>query len=131
MLATPNYKLVKIDKNGGEESLKVWCPDYPQSISGDTEEYVVLSNLPVNAYPFSTANPETVLGKPNKVDQHYYMVNGAVLNQNDDPPTQYQVHIEIWQDGKQIDLVLDPEDGPGQISDTGMPFLHKFQLVSA
>lgn len=91
----------------------------------------MLSNLPVNDYPFSTAKPESVLGKPAAIDQHYYVVNGAVLNQNDDPPTQYQVQIEIWQDGKRLELVLKPESGPGLISDSDQYFLHKFQLQAA
>lgn len=131
MPETPVYIPVKISKTGGAVTLKVWCPNYPQSISGDTEEYVVLSDLPVNAYPFSTAQPVSTLGNPAKIDQHYYAVDGSVLNQDDDPPTLYEVQIEIWQDGKQLDLALKPDSGPGQISDTDMPFLYKFQLLAS
>ncbi len=131
MSTAPIYKSVKIDKNGGSVSLKVSNPNSPQSISGETDEYAVLSNPPLNTYSFNTAQPQNILGKPDTVDQHYFAVDGAVLNNNDNPPTQYRVQIEIWQDGKQLDIVYKPESGPGQISNTDQYFLHKFQLLAS
>ena len=131
MSTAPSYKPVTIDKDGGQVTLKVSNPNSPQMISGITEEYIVLANLPINTYSFSTSQPESILGNPAAVSQHYYAISGSVLNSNDDPPTQYQVEIVIMQDGKQLDLVHKPENGPGQISDTDMPFLHRFQLVTA
>jgi len=130
-MADPNYQPVTINKSGGNVILTVSCPDYPQSISGTTEEYTVLANLPVNTYSFSTAQPQTTLGMPAAINQHYYAVDGAVLNQNDDPPTQYQVQILITQDGKQLALFKQPANGPGEISNADQYFLCKFQLVAA
>jgi hypothetical protein len=127
----PTYNPVTVDKNGGDISIKVSCPNYPQSISGQTWEYTGPGTSPVNNFPFSTAHPDNILGKPAATDKHLYLVDGAVLNQNDNPPTQYQVQIEITQDGKQLALVLQPPNAPGQISNADITISCKFQLIAA
>ncbi|MFI5264759.1 MAG: hypothetical protein ACHQM6_09615 [Candidatus Kapaibacterium sp.] len=125
------YTSVTTDKNGGNILIKVSCPNYPQSISGMTWEYSSPGTAPINSFSFTTANPESILGMPASTDQHLYFVDGEVLNQNDDPATQYQVQIEITQDGKQLLLVLQPPGGPGLISNKDIPISYRFQLKAA
>ncbi|MEP7233856.1 MAG: hypothetical protein ABI778_01050 [Ignavibacteriota bacterium] len=130
-MPSTEYIPVHFDLNGGEIVIRVTNPGSPQSIAGTVDEFRQITELPFHTCNFDTAAPQCDLGKPEAINKHFFAVDGAVISQHDDPPTQYRVEIKIVQDETELARFNKPKDGPGQISDTDQYFLQKFQLVAA
>jgi hypothetical protein len=120
---------VGIRKDGGPVTVKLEAREFPQSVVGILWRYAA-DKTPEGKAGEMTSQIQTVpLGSPASNSGKLYLLEGAVLNQNDNPPTPYQVVVAI----RQNDVVVHeevPEDGSGQIGKADVPFVYRFTLVA-
>ncbi|MBD2704045.1 hypothetical protein IC229_25595 [Spirosoma sp. BT702] len=125
-----NITIIPINANGEPISVTLAIPNFPQSIGGVVWRFNADKTFDVKAGLFTTTAGEVPLGAPSVVDDKIFLVEGAVIHHNDNPPTPYQVVVTITQNGKIIHTEVPSENGSGKIGTDNVPFLYRFQLVS-
>jgi hypothetical protein len=121
---------ITISAMGGNVTATVSCPKFPQSIAGVIWRYNADQSFDQKAGTFKTDAPDIDLGTPATINGKFFLVEGTVLNQNDNPPTPYEVSVTITQDGQQLSSVVPSDGGAGNIGTQDIPFLYKFNLVA-
>ena len=121
---------INISAAGGNVTATVSCPKYPQSVVGVIWRYNADQSFDKQVGSFKTNEPDVDLGPPAEINGKFFLVEGSVLNQNDNPPTPYEVNVTISQDGNQLSGEVPADGGSGNISDKDIPFDYRFNLQS-
>jgi hypothetical protein len=122
--------IIPINANSDPLSVTVAVPNFPQSVGGVVWRFKEDKTFDVKAGIFTTTAGEVPLGAPSVVSNKIFLVEGAVLHHNDNPPTPYQVVVTITQNGSVIHTEVPPLNGSGKIGNANVPFLYRFQLKS-
>lgn len=109
-------------------SVTVTAPKFPQNIGGVIWRYNSDKTFDVKAGLFTTIASEIPLGAPGLIDEKFYLIEGGVLHNNDEPPSPYQVVVTITQNGNIIHQQVPPDNGFGKIGKNDIPFLYRFQI---
>lgn len=121
-----NIATVKTTGSGGPITAKVAVPQFPQSSAGVIWRYNTDQTFDTRVGIFTTEIQEVPLGAPESISGKHFLVEGAVLHHNDNPPSPYQVVVAILQGGKEVHKEVPPEGGTGQIGDKNVPFIYRF-----
>jgi hypothetical protein len=119
---------VKIDENNVEVNLSIIAVDYPQSIAGIVWRYKSDESPDGKAGEFTTKIPEILLGLPNSIMNKFFLIEGAVLNHKDNPPTPYKVVVKVSQGETVLSKIVPEEGGAGQIGEEDISFVHTFVI---
>ena len=125
-----NITVIPISATGDPISVTLAVPKFPQSIGGVVWRFNADKTFDVKAGLFMTTAGLVPLGAPSVVNDKIFLVEGAVLNHNDNPPTPYQVVVTITQNGSVIHSEVPSLNGSGQIGTADIPFLYRFQFKS-
>lgn len=120
---------IQVPASGGSVVVKTSVPHFPQSVAGVVWRYNADKTPDGKAGIFSTNIPDVPLGAPMAIDKKLFLIEGAVLHHNDNPPTPYQVVVAITQGGSLIHEEVPSIGGAGQIRDKNIPFLYRFTIV--
>ncbi len=128
-----NIKSIKVSEEAESVILKIEAKQFPQSIAGIVWRYKVDQNPDGVAGEFSTQISDIPIGSSNEIKGKYFLIEGAVLHQNDNPPTPYQVLVTIKQkvkgDGENIVSEEIPENGgSGKVGTANVPFFYRFKV---
>lgn len=116
--------------DGGPIALRVASDKFPQSVAGVVWRYNADKTKDGKAGLFSTDVPSFALGVPASVLGKYFLIEGAVLHQNDNPPTPFMIAISITQDGVALYEGPPPSGGSGTVGTADVPFRFTFRLVA-
>ncbi len=119
---------IKISANGGPVTAKVSCPRFPQTIVGVIWRYNPDETFDFRCGTFQTDSQIVSLGTVTDTDGKLFLIEGAVLNQNDNPPTPYEIVVEIFQDGNLLNTEVPTDGGKGNIGDKDIAFVYHFTL---
>lgn len=114
---------------GGPVALRVASDKFPQSVAGVVWRYNANKTKDGKAGLFSTDVPSFTLGVPASILDKYFLVEGAVLHQNDNPPTPYMISISVTQDQVVLFAGPPPSGGSGTVGTADVPFRFAFRLV--
>ncbi|QMW01502.1 hypothetical protein [Spirosoma foliorum] len=123
--------IIPISSSGGPVFVTVAIPKFPQSLAGIVWRYDAKDTFDTKAGMFVTTASEVPLGAPSVINTKKFLVEGAVLSHNDDPPTPYQVVVTVTQDGKILHSEIPSIGGFGKLADKNVPFLYRFQLITS
>jgi hypothetical protein len=123
-----NTVVINLENISGPVVAKVTCPQFPQSIAGIIWRYNADQTPDKRSGNFTTQLPEVPLGTAGTIAEKFFLVEGAVLQQNDTPPTPYQVIVSIIQNGNLIHQEIPESGGTGQLSDKNKAFVYLFNF---
>ena len=115
-------------KPDGPLSVELFAPHFPQTPAGVLWRYDSAQQPEGKAGEFSPGVPSVSLGSPASVAGKYFLLEGVVLNQGDNPPTPYQVQVSILQAGVPVHQEVPPDGGSGQIGTADVPFVYRFKI---
>jgi hypothetical protein len=121
---------IKASPAGPPISLRVASDKFPQSIAGIVWRYNADKSRDGKAGIFGTDAPSFTLGVPASVIDRYYLIEGAVLHQNDDPPTPFLVSVSLSQGAEVLFDGCPANGGSGTIGNADVPFRFTFRLVA-
>lgn len=119
---------IKIKDNSETVSVTVKADKYPQSIAGILWRYKPDFSADGKAGEFSSQISEIPLGLPGGLFEKFFLVEGGILNFQDNPPTPYQVVVTVRQGLETLLEVVPEHGGAGSIGKTDVPFYFDFQL---
>lgn len=122
---------IPVSPTGGPITLRVASDKFPQSVAGIVWRYNADKTKDGKAGLFSTDVPSFTLGVPATALNKYFLIEGAVLHQNDDPPTPFMVSISIAQGETVLFDGPPPSGGTGTIGTADKPFRFTFRLTGA
>ena len=99
---------------------RVSAEQFPQVIIGHVWRYLANSTKDGRVGMFSTRRPDVPLGTPASFGDRIFLVTGMVLNMEDNPPTPYQVDLELLQNNTVL-ARLQVEGGQGTIGTDDEP----------
>ena len=108
--------------------IKISAEEYPQAIVGKVWRYLPDKSPDGAAGKFNMNITEIPLGLPNSVNGKFFLVQGVVLAQNDDPPTQYNVVVAVLQGSQILHQEVPKQGGSGHISNQDVPFIYRLTL---
>jgi|GEM_PF-3109153 len=114
--------------SGGPIALRVASPDFPQIVAGRVWRYNADMTPDGSAGTFNSDAPDVPLGAPGPMAGKYFLVQGVVLHQNDDPPTQYQVVVSVMQGENVLHREVPAHNGSGEIGGADIPFTYRFRM---
>ena|SRR5215218_4669208 len=123
---------VTVRASGGAIRVRVTIPKTPHNLAAVLWRYDS-NKQPVSNQPsgeFSRKDPEVPIGSASSVRDNFFLIEGAVLHNSDNPPVQYQVEVAILQ-GQTVLHEQVPEGGSGQISDSDKAFAYRFHITEA
>ena len=120
--------IILIDSFTGPVSVSITVPNFPQVVGGVVWKYNADKTPDGKAGIFTAKASEVPLGAPSVVANKFFLIEGAVLNHGDNPPTPYQVVVSITQNGKILQTEVPSINGSGKIGSEDEPFLYRFQL---
>ena len=119
---------IEISAQGGSTSVRISSPQFPQTLAGVLWRYDASKNPDGKAGEFTPGIPTVPLGGSSAIDGKFYLIEGAVLHQNDNPPTPYQVVVSFTQDGNVIHEEVPEENGTGQLGSEDAVFAYRFEM---
>lgn len=122
--------IIPISTTGDPISVTLAIPKFPESIGGVIWRFNDDKTFDVKAGLFTTTAAEVPLGAPSIILKKIFLVEGAVLHHDANPPTPYQVVVTITQNGRVIHTEVPSLNGSGQIGTANVPFLYRFQFKS-
>ena len=122
--------IIPISPLGGPVFVTISIPKFPQSLAGVVWRYNDNDQFDSKAGMFVTTASEVPLGAPSVIKTKKFLVEGAVLSHNDNPPTPYQVVVTVTQDSKILHSEIPSIGGFGKLADKNVPFLYRFQLTT-
>ena len=122
-------KTVNVDKDGGIVYAMVKDQDYPQSITGIIWRYDTNKQPDGKAGSFNSSIGTLPLGTPSECDKNFFLVDGIVIHQNDDPPTPYQITVAILQDEKELLKMVAEDNGTGQLGKDNIQFTQRLKII--
>jgi hypothetical protein len=124
-----NTVKINLKDNTGLVAAEISCPNFPQSVVGIIWRYNQDQSIDQRVGDFTTHLPKVILGNQANIENKIFLIEGAVLQQNDNPPTPYQVVISIFQNGILIYQETPNAGGSGRLSNRNMAFAYLFTLV--
>lgn len=122
-------KTINMSAAGGPVNINVTCPDTPQSIVGIVWRYNANQTPDGQAGTFKTHSPEISLGQPGDINGKLFLVETVIINQNDSPPTPYEVLVTLTQDGNVLSSEIPQDGGSGTIGDKDIGCVYQFTLI--
>jgi hypothetical protein len=119
---------IQARSSGGPLSVTVASPRFPQNVSGVLWRYDASQQPEGEAGRFGPGAETVALGMPASVAGKLFMIEGAVLHQNDNPPTPYEVEVTVSQNGTVLARQVPAEGGSGQIGGENQPFVYRFTI---
>jgi hypothetical protein len=122
---------IKVSSQEGSVTVRVTCPRFPESVAGIIWRYNADQEFDQKAGDFQTQHTDVPLGSPETIAGKLFLVEGAVINQNSNPPSPYQVVVSIIQNGKTLHEEVPTDNGTGKIADKNIAFIYRFGLETA
>lgn len=110
----------------GPLTVALAAPQFPQAAAGVLWRYAPDKQPDGQAGQFTPQFAFVPLGPVGGNDGRIFLLEGAVLHQNDNPPTPYQVVVTVSQPGRLLSEEIPPEGGSGQLGTTDAPFVYRF-----
>jgi hypothetical protein len=104
------------------------APDFPQNAVG------VLWRFDKNQQPlgeagaFTPDTPSVSIGTAEDIAGQFFLLEGAVLHQNDSPPTPYRTLVTILDGDDVISREIPKDGGEGQVGTKDVPFVYRFTV---
>jgi len=122
---------IQIKRGAVEIVLQLTSTLTPQNIAGVLWRYNSNFDPQGKVGEFKPKQSSVQLGSLSAIKDSYFLLEGAVVSQNDDPPTAYQVLASVLQDAVPVHKEVPPEGGAGSVGKEDAPFLYKFRIVEA
>ena len=103
----------------------------PQNVVGVLWRYGPTLEPQGKVGEFKPKQSAVKIGSLGAIKNCNFMIEGAVVSQNDDPPTAYQVLVTILQDGVPTHKEVPAEGGAGAVGKEDAPFIYRFQILEA
>lgn len=126
-----NTVIINLKSMSGPVVAKVTCPQFPQSFAGIIWRYNADQSPDKRAGSFTTQLSDVPLGTPAAIKDKIFLIEGAVLQQNDNPPTPYQVIVSFMQNGNLIHQEIPESGGTGQLSNKNKAFVYLFHIKAS
>jgi len=123
-----NITKIVMSSAGGALTATISCPTTPQSVVGVVFRYNSDQSFDKKMGLFKTDSPDINLGSPIENDGKLFMIQGTVINFNDDPPSPYKVVVDISQNGNVLSTEVPSDGGSGKIGDKDIAFAYNFSL---
>jgi hypothetical protein len=120
---------IKVEKQNGPVSIIIDASRFPQSVAGIVWRYLKDKKKDGKAGIFNSQVYEVPLGNPSAIDEKYFLVQGVVIHQNDDPPTPYKVKLQVTQNDEVLFEEV-PDKWSGQIGDKDVVITYRLQIVT-
>jgi hypothetical protein len=114
---------------GGPLAVTVASPRFPQNVSGVLWRFDRAQQPDGQAGSFGPGSQTVSLGTPGEAGGRFFMIEGAVLHQNDNPPTPYEVEVTVSQNGVPLTREVPAEGGSGMIGSENQAFLYRFAVA--
>jgi hypothetical protein len=108
-------------------TITVSASKYPQSFAAKIWRYNADQTPDQQMGSAGNGTPPIVLGNAAADPTKLYMLYGFVLNQNDNPPTRYEIEAEVSQPGVQP-VPLKVDGGAGSIGAKDQAFVARFKF---
>jgi hypothetical protein len=115
----------------GPLDVTIASPSHPQVLTGVLWRYKPDQTPDGVAGTFTPASPTAPIGNPTDNDGKFFMIEGAVLHQNDNPPTAYEVVVTVRHNGVAIHVDVPSDGGTGTIGSADVRFAYTFQIKVA
>ncbi len=126
-----NVSTISARAADGPLTVEVTDPLFPQNVAGVLWRYTPAKVPDGQVGKFTPQDPSLPIGTVGSNAGRFFMVEGAVLSQNDTPPTPYQVVVTVRQPGKVLSQEVPPDGGSGQVGTQDVPFVYRFQIQEA
>ncbi len=126
-----NISIITARAADGPLTVEVTDPQFPQNVAGVVWRYTPAKQPDGQAGQFTPLHPAVPIGTVQGNAGRFFLVEGAVLHQDDDPPTPYQVVVTVRQPGKVLSEEVPSAGGGGQVGDKDQPFVYRFQIQEA
>lgn len=128
-----NIKSIKVSDKAESVVVQIEANQFPQSIAGIVWRYKSDQQPDGIAGEFSTQITNIPLGTSDEIAEKYFLIEGAVLHQNDNPPTPYQVVVRIKEKEKGEEEVIISQEvpqkgGSGRVGTDNVPFIYRFRI---
>ena len=113
--------------------MRVTIPKTPHNLAAVLWRYDA-NKKPIGDKPngeFSRKDPEVPIGSATSLHDNYFLIEGAVLHNQDNPPVQYQVEVAILQDKQILHEQAPSQGGSGQIGTVDKSFAYRFHITEA
>ena len=121
----PTIDEVKVADGDQALAITVVADTTPQSAPAVLWRYTPQKKPDGRVGDFRTGAPTISIATPSQLRDYYFLVEGAVLSQDDDPPTHYEVRMQMKQGSS---LLLDKVIASGDIGKEDIPFAARFHL---
>lgn len=125
---TSELPIVTLGPSSEEVIVDASIPAYPQSLAANLWRYDRDKNPVGKAGSFKTGVSAVTLGLPIGIRGHFYLLEGAVLSQDDDPPTPYEVVVRVRQGKTVLHECIPTDGGKGTVGKADVPFCLRFGL---
>ncbi len=119
---------IKIAANGGPVTAKIKSKISPQVYTGVIWRYKEDETFEQRCGQYDHDQQEVLLGNSSEVADKLFLVEGVLINHNDNPPMKYNMEVSIIQDGNVVSKETPAENGSGKISDKDIAFIYRFNL---
>jgi hypothetical protein len=107
------------------------APTTPHNIAAVLWRYDA-SKQPIGfAGEFTRTVPSVPIGAPSSVRDNFFLIEGAVIANGDNPPVPYQVVVTISQPGRLVHRAVPTDGGAGAIGKEDARFSFRFQITEA
>lgn len=120
--------VIQAISGGGTITVRISSPNFPQTVAGKVWRYNADKTKNGIAGIFTSEAPDVPLGAPALVKGKLFLIQGAVLHYNDNPPTPYQVVVTVQQGETVLHEAVPDDNGAGQIGIENISFTYRFQL---
>jgi hypothetical protein len=127
-MADPPIALVEVKPGVGSLTVEIASPAFPQTLAGVLWRYAPDETPEGKAGVFTPPITAVPIGAISANRDKFYLIEGAVLSHGDKTPTPYQVLVSLTRDGHALHTEVPSEGGTGQIADSDVPFVYRFQL---
>ncbi|MDQ6827728.1 MAG: hypothetical protein M3081_02550 [Gemmatimonadota bacterium] len=122
--------IIVASASGGLLTVDITSPEFPHPLTGVVWRFDS-AGTPIGDEPIGEFTPKvnTVeLGKIADIKTNSFLIEGAVLETGDDPPTPYRVFVTVHQDGKDLKREVPADNGSGQIGKDDIRFSYPFTI---
>lgn len=115
----------------GTLSVAVASPGFPHALAGVLWRYKPDRSPDGKAGTFTPQFSSVAIGSLASCAGRFFMIEGAVLEQDDDPPTPYQVVVSISLGDRVIHQEVPGDGGTGSVGNADVPWVYRFHITSA
>ena len=120
--------IINIIANGGPVTAKISSKISPQVYAGVIWRYKEDETFEQRCGQYQHDQQEVSLGTAAEAANKLFLVEGVLINQNDNPPVAYKMEVSIMQDGNVLKTEVPTDGGSGNISDKDIAFVYHFNL---